>query len=38
MSYHYPPEAKECTCRYCGEESEREFCNNECAKAYKSDN
>jgi hypothetical protein len=34
----YPPEQKECTCRYCGEDSENEFCNKECAKAYKADN
>ena len=34
----YPPEEKECTCRYCGEESDGEFCNGECAKAYESEN
>jgi hypothetical protein len=34
----YPPEEKECTCKYCGEDSDREFCSKECAKAYKSDN
>lgn len=34
----YGHEYIECTCKYCGEDSEKEFCNKECAKAYKSDN
>lgn len=38
MNWDYPPEEKECTCRYCGEDSEEEFCNRECAKAYETDN
>jgi hypothetical protein len=38
MNWEYQEEAKECTCKYCGEDSEREFCSSECLKAYKSDN
>lgn len=38
MNQEYEREAKECTCKYCGEDSHREFCNGECAKAYKADN
>lgn len=34
----YPPEEKECTCKYCGEDSHEDFCSSECLKAYKSDN
>lgn len=34
----YPQEEKECTCKYCGEGSDAEFCNGECAKAYEVDN
>ena len=34
----YPQEEKECTCKYCGEDSEKEFCNRERAKAYEADN
>jgi hypothetical protein len=34
----YPPEEKECTCKYCGEDSDTDFCSSECLKAYKSDN
>lgn len=32
------PEEKTKTCGYCGEESEEEFCNKDCKKAYMSDN
>ena len=32
-----PPEAKERTCNFCGEESDREFCSKECKKAYEND-
>jgi hypothetical protein len=38
MNWEYPPEEKECTCRFCGEESETEFCDRECKKAYESEN
>ena len=39
MNWHdYPPESKEYTCRYCGEDSEKEFCSRDCAIAYKHDN
>lgn len=31
-----PKEKCKC-CRYCGEASEKEFCNLECKKAYESD-
>ena len=34
----YPPEEKQCICKYCSEDSDGEFCNRECAKAYKQDN
>ena len=34
----YPQEEKECTCKYCGEDSDAEFCDKECAKAYEADN
>lgn len=34
----YPQEEKECTCKYCGEDSDAEFCSKECAKAYEADN
>ena len=32
------PESKECTCRYCGEESYEDFCSRDCLIAYKHDN
>lgn len=38
MDWNNPPETKECTCRYCGEDSDTDFCSSECLKAYKSDN
>jgi|SanBayMetagenome_1026888.scaffolds.fasta_scaffold11220_2 hypothetical protein len=38
MSWEYPPEEKECICRFCGEESEGTYCNKECKKAYESEN
>lgn len=31
-------EYKERTCKYCGEDSEREFCSKDCAKGYEGDN
>lgn len=31
------PEEKEKCCLYCEEPSEKEFCNNDCKKAYESD-
>lgn len=33
-----PPEEKENTCNFCGDESDGEFCSKECEKAYKSEN
>jgi len=36
--YEWGFEYNECTCKFCGESSEKEFCNKECAKAYKSEN
>lgn len=36
--WNYPPEEKNCTCKYCGEDSEEEFCNRDCAKGYEGDN
>jgi len=37
-SNEYPPEEKENTCGFCGEESDGEFCDSNCKKAYKSEN
>jgi len=33
-----PPEEKENTCNFCGEECDGEFCSKECEKVYKSEN
>jgi hypothetical protein len=38
MNYDYPPEEKDCICRQCGEESDKEFCSQHCAKEYEADN
>ena len=34
----YPAEELENECRFCGEESEKTYCNKECKKAYESEN
>lgn len=31
-------EEKEYTCKYCGEESEKQYCNTDCKKAYEQEN
>lgn len=38
MNWEYGHESKECTCKFCGEESDAEFCSRECIKGYESDN
>ncbi len=34
----YGHEYRECTCKYCGEDSYGEFCDKECATAYNAEN
>lgn len=36
-SRQYPPEDLENTCNYCGENCAKEFCDNNCKKAYEND-
>lgn len=36
--WEYGHESKECTCRFCGEDSDGDYCNSECQKAYESEN
>lgn len=38
MDWEYGHEYKEKTCKFCGEDSEKDFCSNDCAKAYKAEN
>lgn len=37
-SNEYPPEELESICLYCGEECNNNYCNNECKRAYESEN
>lgn len=38
MCREYGHEYREHTCKYCGEESDKDFCSKECAKAYELEN